>query len=251
MLFLRQDSSLDQRVTMLARAVGALEEFITEDIIKTLFPRSRELAEPLLAQLRAWLQSEQHPLALLPNLLQSVQFFSTIVMEEMDRTHVYTVIDKGNLSVDKLVEGASKGYPPEVLALLDKWMCDEINDSGRCMAFTLYTACGFHILRAVEIGIKGYVHAATGTLPPTNRRNWGEYINLLNNAGAGSDLVDLLRILKAKRNPLMHPQEKLEEAEAVDLFCICQAVIGSLVADVKRRSLDTQFSSSLKILPTL
>jgi hypothetical protein len=77
----------------------------------------------------------------------------------------------------------------------------------RCLAFELPTSSGFHILRAVEIGIKGYLHAKAGSLPKMNQRNWGEYIRQLELASADSDLIDVLKVLKTKRNPLMHPQD--------------------------------------------
>ncbi len=163
-MWLRKESPLDQRADILARSVSALEEILSSPRIDELLPRSREASTLLVNELRSWQRGEQDAVQL-PALRQRVQYFATVLMEEMDRTHVYTATDKGNLSVDKLVEGASGGYPPVVLALLDKWMKDEIDAAGKCLAFTLYTACGFHILRSVEIGIKGYVHAATGTLP--------------------------------------------------------------------------------------
>jgi hypothetical protein len=249
-MWMTERSSPEQRADFLARSIAALEAFTGAETITELLPRSQEAGGVLLEELRLWQRGEQLA-ANLPLLRQRVQVFSIMLTEEVDQTHVYTLTDKGNLSIDKLVKGASSGYPPEVLAMIDSWIRKEIDEAGKCLACALYTSSGFHILRSVEIAIKGYVHAAKGSLPPVNRRNWGEYIDLLTNNGASASLIDLLRILKTKRNPLMHPQDRLEEDEAIDLLCICQAVTGALVKEVKSRSLEAQFASSLAILPTL
>jgi hypothetical protein len=73
----------------------------------------------------------------------------------------------------------------------------------------------------------------------------------LEQAKVHSDVTDLLKILKTKRNPLMHPQDSLDIDEAIGLICICQAGIETLVADVRRRSLEITFKESLRLLPTL
>jgi hypothetical protein len=109
----------------------------------------------------------------------------------------------------------------------------------------------FHIIRSVEIGVKAYVHAAIGTLPPMTKRNLGEYISQLKTANAPINLIDLVAILKTKRNPLMHPQERLDEPQAIDIFCICQAVTATLIDAVKSKQLDAAFGASLALLPTL
>jgi hypothetical protein len=134
---------------------------------------------------------------------------------------------------------------------LDDFVRNDIDRPGRCLAFELPTSCGFHILRAVETCAKAYVHAATGKLPPIKNRNWGEYIEQLKNAGAHVDVTDLLRILKAKRNPLMHPYDNLDVDEAISLLCICQGGIDTIAEDLRRRSLAVSFKESLKLLPTL
>ena len=93
--------------------------------------------------------------------------------------------------------------------------------------------------------------AAPPKLPPITNRNWGEYISRLKNAGAHEDVTDLLRILKAKRNPLMHPFDNLDIDEAISLLCICQAGMDTIADDLHRRSLEVKFKESLEALPTL
>jgi hypothetical protein len=173
------------------------------------------------------------------------------MQEELDRLPTYTVTAKGNLDIHRLVKAASQGYPKAVLELLDEFITNEIDSAGKCLAFELPTSSGFHILRAVETGMKGYVYAATGALPKMNQRNWGQYIQILTDAHAHSDVIDLLKVLKTKRNPLMHPQDTLTSDDAIGLLCLCQAGIETLVADIRRRNLEIKFKESLKTIPIL
>jgi hypothetical protein len=88
-------------------------------------------------------------------------------------------------------------------------------------------------------------------LPPIQRRNWGKYIEELERVGASSKVIDLLKILKARRNPLMHPQDSLEVEEAIGLIAICQSVTETLISDIQRRGLDSKFSAALPDLRAL
>jgi len=137
-----------------------------------LLPRATEEATKLFVVVEKW-ASGTNSTAELPFLHSQVMAFSLVVGEELRRTYNFRVTDKGNLSVNRLVEGASKAYPEEVFSLLDPFIRAEIDSAGRALVFALYTGCGFHILRSVEIAIKGYVHASTGMLPASTQRNWG------------------------------------------------------------------------------
>jgi len=88
-------------------------------------------------------------------------------------------------------------------------------------------------------------------LPPIKNRNWGEYILQLGNAGAHTDVTDMLKILKTKRNPLVHPQDNLDVDDGIGLLCICQSAIETLIADIRRRSLEIKFKESLEVISTL
>ncbi len=60
--------------------------------------------------------------------------------------------------------------------------------------------------------------------PRTNRRNWGEYIDLLTKADSGPDLIDLFEDPKDQAKSADASSRKAGRGEAIDLFCICQAV---------------------------
>lgn len=251
---LDDDIPREKQMQIIAAAKTGLEMFLRQEpILKEFLPRGIEKGAALLGIVNNFFSafagtSGPHPS--LSALRKGVDGFFISLQDEMDRLSTFTVTNKGNLAVKSLVAGASKQYPKSVLELLDAFITGEIDHAGKCLAFELPTACGFHILRAVEISVKAYVHAATGKLLPIKNRNWGEYILQLENAGAHTDLTDVLKILKTKCNPLMHPQDSLEIEEAIGLICICQSVIETLIADVRRHSLELTFKRSLELLPT-
>jgi hypothetical protein len=133
---------------------------------------------------------------------------------------MFTVTPKGSLDVHRLVDCISEAYPKNVRELIDEFVVREIDYAGRCLAFELPTSGGFHILRAVETCLKAFCYAETGKLPPPQNRNWGQYIDYLNNAKVDADVIDILRMLKTKRNPLMHPTDVLTIDEAISLLCM-------------------------------
>jgi len=253
---INESMSEDLKMDLVSGGKHGLEMFLRQDPLRMMLPRSTGKAEAFLTIVNGWvsvLMGTATPGSFgdMAVLRRTVEGFAVSLQDELDRLAMFTVTPKGNLDVHRLCDGASKSYPKEVLELCKGFITDEIDHAGKCLAFELPTACGFHILRAVEYGMKGYVHAATGALPKVNQRNWGEYIRVLGDAGAHSDVIDLLRVLKTKRNPLMHPNDNLEMTDAMGILCLCQAGMETLIADIQRRSLEIKFVESLRLLPTL
>jgi hypothetical protein len=252
-LFAVQDDMPEERQSdLVTRCKMGLEMFLRQSPEEFL-PRSAEKAKSFIKVLDIWINAFRTGSMRCDasTIQKTLNGFSVSLQDELDLLPMFTVTKKGNLSIRSLVQGASEGYPQSVLELVDGFIVNEINYAGKCLAFELPTSCGFHILRAMEIGIKAYVHAATGALPKINQRNWGEYIRLLENSKCSMDFIDVLKVLKTKRNPLMHPQDNLTTDEAISLFCICQAGMEALIDDIRRRSMETEFKDSLKALPTL
>jgi hypothetical protein len=251
-----EDLPLSTQMEMVAKAKQGVEMILRAEHIDELLPRTTGKAKPFLAILDGWVrvlmgQEQSGSYGDYATLRRTVEGFSVSLQDELDRIPMFTVIAKGNLDPHRLCEGASTGYRKTTLELLDTFITDEIDEAGKCLAFELPTSCGFHILRAVETGMKAYLYAATGKLPPMTNRNWGEYITRLTNANAHADLIDVLRVLKAKRNPLMHPTDNLDVDEAIGLLCICQSAIDDVIDDVRRRSLEIKFKEALEKMPNL
>lgn len=171
----------------------------------------------------------------------TVHAFETSLQDEIEKVPVFCCEDElvGNLSISKLLKGASNGYPSRVRTRLSAASTNEINESGKCLAYDRATASGFHILRSVELTIRQYLTSIPGfVMPPLNRQNWGEFLKLLTDNGAGREVTDHLHNIRVNyRNPLMHPEDTLEMDEAVSLFAVAQSMNEMLIADMLKRGL--------------
>lgn len=212
------------------------------ELVDSYLPVSKRRADQLIGDIDDITLYHRQDAAGLPNLQtvqESIRKFEPILDEEISAAPIFCLQRIGNLSTENLLIGASKGYDEAVLRVLDQAAIAEIDEAGRCLAFERPTAAGFHILRAVELAIRLYLQSIAGfVMPPLNRQNWGEFIKLLKDNSAAKETVDSLQNIKDNyRNPLMHPMDTLELRQAISLFCVCQGMIESLVADMKRRGL--------------
>lgn len=106
----------------------------------------------------------------------------------------------------------------------------EIDEAGKCFALGRWTACVFHLMRVMEIGIQATARNL-GVPDPAkpSERNWGAILRAINEAisqkspGAEKDflqstyaLLDAVR--NAWRNATMHVENKYIEEEAADIF---------------------------------
>jgi hypothetical protein len=111
----------------------------------------------------------------------------------------------------------------------------DIRQAGRCLAFELPTAAGFHIMRATESILRDYYVAHVGKKPKT--RNWGKYIADLKTSSANPKTVAVLdQIRTLHRNPTIHPEVVLSGSEAQTLFGIAQSAITAMIEDMPQTS---------------
>jgi hypothetical protein len=114
--------------------------------------------------------------------------------------------------------------------------------SGACLAFDLFTACGFHAYRALDGMLRTYfIHFSSGAAPPKSR-DWGSFIAelrkfLVKPSGGripNSRTVELIdKIRSTDRNPLIHPEENLDKEEAMASFDLCKNVITYMAIDIR------------------
>ena len=74
----------------------------------------------------------------------------SVLRSELLVLRAYSVSDKGILSILKLVNAAEEMFSKGVQDRLSEIAKRDVQSAGRCLAFTLPTACGFHIIRALE-----------------------------------------------------------------------------------------------------
>ena len=159
--------------------------------------------------------------------------FETVLSAELATLATYHVTQKGIYSTADLIERAENALSPSVVAKLDSQMTLEIREAGKCLAFDVPTAAGFHTMRAVEAVLHAYyVEVCQPSDKDAKLDNWGAYISALHKRRTATPDPDiqevevLLQQLKDRhRNLIMHPEIVLNADDAFTLFEIAQGVI--------------------------
>src|SRR5260370_28010016 len=166
------------------------------------------------------------------NLKESLNAFDIVLRNALAFVPAYCVSQKGILSSQKLVNSADQMFNISILKRMPQVAIDDVKASGRCLAFNLPTATGFHILRALEAVVVDYIIRQTGKRP--ERRELGIYIAILKTQNASEDVTFIIdQIRRLHRNPLMHPEDILTPDEALDLFLLCRSSISTTISDME------------------
>ena len=162
--------------------------------------------------------------------------FQTILAAEMQTLDTYHASPKALYSTQDLIERAEIILPETTRADVPGETIREIKHAGRCLAFELPTACGFHTVRATEAVIREYYRTVVGTVPKVKARNWGAYIKRLRERNADAKIITVLEQIKdTYRNPIVHPEDVLEMEDAIILFGMAGGVIVSMMKDIASR----------------
>jgi hypothetical protein len=146
--------------------------------------------------------------------------FETTFTSENESSNVFSVSRKGTHDSMALMEAADENLPPDTRGRLSVETIRDIRDAGKCLALDCHTACGYHILRAVEHVIIKYVETVTRHVTLKKKpRDWGAYITVLKNHGGDAKVIGNLQHIKDHyRNPIIHPEETLGRDDAFSLF---------------------------------
>jgi hypothetical protein len=146
--------------------------------------------------------------------------------------YVLKLEDQRCLSSYSLTENIEGCFTKDAWSIISDDAKKEFEECGKCLAMERYTASGFHSLRGVECVIRQYIEALLGSLP--KKRDWGFYIQTLKDNGADPKITSVLdNIRTLDRNPLMHPEDWLEQDEATAIFTISQTAVARLASGLK------------------
>ena len=165
------------------------------------------------------------------NLVSLLDGFEAVLMSEMAVADAYMVTDKAPYSTIKLATGNAGLFPADV-ALKVPAVMDDLDSAGKCLAFELSTACGFHIMRALEAVLLRYTEVLTGTVvTKAKQRNMGAYLRLLGQHAVGDPKViaALDQIRNLHRNPISHPEETLTVEEAISLLGMARSAAAAML----------------------
>jgi hypothetical protein len=167
---------------------------------------------------------------------EAAKAFESVLIAELQTLDTYFVDQKGAYSTSDLVERADIMLPETVRDGISALALDDWRQAGRAFVFDLPTAAGFHLMRATESVIRQYYEAVAGKKPKLKQRDWGAYVKALEKCGAEPKVVAAIDQMRSlHRNPLIHPEEVLSEAEAQTLLGIAQSTILAMVGDMEKR----------------
>jgi hypothetical protein len=159
-----------------------------------------------------------------------VRDYQTVLEAELQTLDAYYVTQKGVFSTRHLTENAEAILPPEMQAVLSDETKADIRAGGRCLAFELPTAAGFHIARATESVVTWWMGRLGCPSMKESQRNWGAYIKALRERKVDEKITHHLEQVKdLHRNPLIHPEETLTQGEALLLWNACIGLIAAMV----------------------
>lgn len=158
--------------------------------------------------------------------------FKTVLLAELETLNANFVTQKRGYDTATLIEAAENIFPPELPARVPEAVFD-IQEAGKCIAFELPTAAGFHLHRANEAILHRYYDAVTGGKERPKSRNIGDYLAALNTHGVGDPrLKAALKDLKdLHRNPLIHPDQTLESID--DAIALLNGIHNAVVYMLK------------------
>lgn len=170
------------------------------------------------------------------NITNGLRQFETVLQADYARRDMFAVSKKGIYSTTDLVERAETMFSKDIQDRIPDAIAD-MHAAGRCLAFELATAAGFHIFRAVEAVGREYVKAVRKTPPTEKEKNLGlgGYKKILTDHGADERVINALdQLRKLHRNPTMHPEVSLTTEEVITTLGLAQSVIHAMVADMEK-----------------
>lgn len=117
---------------------------------------------------------------------------------------------------------------------------DDIEEAGKCLAFGRATACVFHLMRVLEVGLQ----ALADKLQISMEQNWQKLLNSVNGAikrlphGTAEEkellskhsaaALFLQQVKDAWRNDVMHPRASYTEEQAQEIDGVTKSLMAKL-----------------------
>jgi hypothetical protein len=185
-------------------------------------------------------------------LYDAINQFYKVFEQEMEDANAFIATPIGAYSTSVLLKNASSHLSQHAQEIVNDGVKEDVDKAGSCLVFDLWTACGFHALRAVEAEAQFYHEEVTGvelndvplgTLIYGDQKNYPGSGLLTQHAKEGSShesplglIISLLSQINAiYRRPIMHPKMSLGANEAKFVFDTAAIAISAMVTDALTR----------------
>ncbi len=238
---LSEDATITQSLYALYIAEWGLDAFLNNSVYTVLLKATAAPGASLLRSIRSLTAVEDKDRIMGPSswgIRNALTQFETVLTAEMNVTPTYLVTKKRGYDIGDLIDRAEVAFPDDFADKVPEAVGD-IRQAGKCLAFELSTAAGFHMMRGLELVLRVYYDAVTNGADRPDRYNMGDYLVALEQKECGDDkLIAVLKQIKnLHRNELMHPEATLDLNEALSLWGIVQSAITTMLAALPVREL--------------
>ena len=178
--------------------------------------------------------------------------FQVILSAELSSLDTYFLTQQGIYRTSDLVERSEMAFGEKVRKIIGDDAKKDFRQGGRCLAFELPTAAGFHTIRAVEAVLRHYHRLVMQLTQAERSPEMAQCINELRRKGEDEKVLDILdHVRDLHRNPHMHPEAFLSMDEALRLFDVSKSAINAMadrIAALSPRSTDATAASTLSAL---
>jgi hypothetical protein len=160
--------------------------------------------------------------------------FENVLAAELAMLPLYVVTQKAGFDTSALMESGLVCFPLEIASRSPEAVHD-FEQATKCLALEVFTAAGFHLHRGNEAVLRRYWDAVAKGTPRPKSRNIGDYLKIMDDKNFGNEKVRAaLRHLKDfHRNPLIHPEHKIESAnEAIALMNSVHTVLVEMLKEI-------------------
>jgi hypothetical protein len=219
----------------LAVAEGAIKSLYSQTLYGPYLRSSTALGQQLLQMIKSQTDNTDYTRVVTRFTLYQIRDlykqFRIAFLAEIGVMHSYFVTQKGGFDTVSLLAFGENLFPDDLLTKAPEAIFDA-REAGKCLAYELPTACGFHVFRATETVLRKYYdYVARGAAPP-KIRTLGVYVRAMRQAKVGDEkiLSALDQMTQLHRNPLIHPEAVLTLDEAIAAFGIARSVITGMLA---------------------
>jgi hypothetical protein len=243
---LRTDSSVSNARYLMFSAKSALNSIVNNSVYSPFIKISRQSGANLEAAIDELFKNTMKDEAYqfqdfeIWTVTDAATRFRTILLSELATFPTFLVSTKGGYDVDKLIENGASLFPHDTWAKVPEAFKDA-QEAGRCLAFEMFTACGFHTFRVVEAVVRRYWDAVAGVRPRPVPETIGKIAGQMAQSELGEEKVweTLKQIAKLHRNPIAHPEVLLDGNEAISMIGIAQSAIAAMLPRIQTLELTT------------
>jgi hypothetical protein len=109
------------------------------------------------------------PIFALWSLRDAFRKYKIVLQADLSVLHSYFVTQKGGYDTLSLLAFGEYLFPPELVSKVPEAIFDG-REAGKCLAYEMPTACGFHVFRAMESVLRKYYASVTGGKGQKHRR---------------------------------------------------------------------------------